>query len=242
MAFPAVNTYVDGDAMIWTQHASDFTAVRDWLNDLALADVSDGAIEREHLARPTLTGFPVQGIESTVQASFWRTFGLEDPDAMTRDQWGVRPHRLTVFPSNLPEDNTWRFPIGGTFRIPAGSHLQIWVGLEWQVRGPASGVGFPIYPNPGGTPGVTGGYFTLIRVDRATGAETVLAESQLPVYPQENTAGTETDYHDSGRLHATVTSAVDAVVDIILAYRLDLASTTIQQIDIGNVHLVHDVH
>lgn len=54
-----------GSVMVWEDVAANFRHARTWLNAIPVGDFSDGVIQREHLVRPSIIGFPVQGTTGT---------------------------------------------------------------------------------------------------------------------------------------------------------------------------------
>lgn len=236
MAFPGLTTYVDGTVMDWTPIASDFAAIRAWLNAVPNGDVVNGTIQREHLARPPIQGFPIQGMEGTVQSAYWRTLGLSDPDGMVPGEWGVRRNRFTVFPLLMPPDNVWRFPVGATLRMPNSSHLHVGVGLEWQHRVRDAG-GTVKYPDALGA-GVQVGWIGVELKDRLSGVVTRDARHRVFVYPQQDAARAQTIFHDSGEIRFDTTSAFNSVIDLVLYYEHHQASAGVgAQLDIGVVSM-----
>lgn len=127
----------DGAAMSWSTLASQFATMRTWLNAVPVTDVEDASIEREHLVRPVVSGFPTQAQESSWRHLRWQDRGRDVPSLWSRTRWSI-PERVTICPRETyggiaANDNVWRTPIGCTMD-PGSSEHRIRFSCSYQVR------------------------------------------------------------------------------------------------------------
>jgi hypothetical protein len=134
----SVTNPVNGQAMSWTSMASQFSTMRTWVNAVPLADVVDGSIQREHLVRPVIAGFPVEGMRSDFREHRWRTSNLTGPNLYARSSWTA--DRLTIVPdaadrltSTSTSGDRWNTPIGAPL-YGVGASARVWFSCSTLVR------------------------------------------------------------------------------------------------------------
>jgi hypothetical protein len=131
----------DGAAMVFP--SATFASMRSWLNGIPAADVVAGSIQGEHLVRPVLAGFPVQGQTSDWSEVRWHVSGLDGAALYSKYTWS-RPDILSMAAKRFDSaDKTWRTPIGGSltgrfsrFRASFSCSAQVRVSPDlWQPAG-----------------------------------------------------------------------------------------------------------
>lgn len=225
--------------MVWEDLATNFRDARTELNELGNGDVEDAAIQREHLVRPSILGFPENGVVSTFQGSWQGSeVGMLPPVPLKFASWGPRIARLSVRPLlTRGQVNTgtlgsrWMFPISKTITLTKTADVTAICQFDLQVR---SGDSAPTYPL--GADGDIAGTFALMFYDRATG------EEQLPVlrnaYPLNTVllAGSADSYVDAVSLYATATLAAGSH-DIGLVYYRGEPGDLVSQLDLTSIGL-----
>lgn len=231
--------YVDGNVMSWGQLAADFAAARVYSNEITIADIAAASVRREHLVRPFITGFPLNSFESDFQGTFWRSFGMDEPTALTTSDWGARRNRLTWIPFvNDGIRARWYFPIGFSFSIPESRDIEVLCSLEFQNRGQLP-PGGPFYPTGGGA-GDLGGYFRIHTYERSTGIERIFPAFDQQVYPNETNPGGIL-HHDRVQL-AMADVLTAGAWDVYLVYDRDLAPGDLEQFDLSRCYLTGEVY
>lgn len=126
----SVSNPANGTVMSWTSMSTAFATMRTWLNGIPNTDLGAGAIEREHLVRPVIAGFPVQGMVSDFREHRWRTSNLVGGNLYARDAWSV-PEKVILIPDAADRDvdvtsgPRWNTPIGAPLYGVATRH-RIW--------------------------------------------------------------------------------------------------------------------
>lgn len=165
-----------GTVMDWADLVTNFQDARAELNAIPNGAVADESIQREHLVRPSVLGFPTNGVESTFQGSWQASeVGMVPPVPVKFSQWGPRIARLTCRPlftravvQGGAFGSRWMFPIGKTLTLTKQASVTAICQFDLQVR---SGDSAPLYPL--GAAGDIAGTFALMIYDRATGEESL---------------------------------------------------------------------
>lgn len=118
----SVTNPTNGTVMSWTSMATAFATMRTWLNAVPNGDVAAGAIEREHLVRPAIAGFPVQGMRSDFREHRWRTSNLTGGNLYGRDAWSI-PEKVVIIPDAADRDAGTTLGGGERFNTPIGAPL-----------------------------------------------------------------------------------------------------------------------
>lgn len=201
--------------MVWSDIAANLALARTWLNDIPDTDVQDASVEREHLVRPQILGFPSNRTYSGFQQVFRQTFGLGGTEALTPQEWVSKMDRLTIRPEAVNGvSSRWLLPLGTTMFLPYQSDLSVLFSCDLQARtDPVAG---PFYPDGAGA-GQIAGSFRFLVYDRQTLVSTERALRVL--YPTEPAiigpfGGLTTD-----RIHMLTTFTLDpGHYDIGMAY------------------------
>lgn len=169
-----------GAAMDWSAIASNLTEIRDYLNAVPAADVAGGAVSREHLVRPSIIGWPVEGYESGFQALYAMSYGPGAPYNWTN--WGPLPERITIIPDATDEGSAraWKTPIGKTVVVEEQARLSAFLTAMMSVRINSDLVDAPDYPSF--PEDELGGYLEMVVVNRQTGDVTGQTETRQTVY------------------------------------------------------------
>jgi hypothetical protein len=170
---------VAGTVAEWADFADNMTDLRAWLNAIPLADVQAESVEREHLVRPFMLGFPTDGTYSSFQAAFRAKFGITG-EALTIAEWGSRRERLTITPGFVNGQSTrWLLPIGRTIHLPFDAELSVFAAFDMQVRSDPGAVQYP----DGAGAGQIAGSFRVYVYDRVD--DTVEERQIRTIYPME---------------------------------------------------------
>jgi hypothetical protein len=151
----SVTNPVNGQAMSWTSMATQLATMRTWVNAVPVTDVADGSIQREHLVRPVIAGFPVEGMRSDFREHRWRTSNLTGPNLYSRSSWTA--DRVTIDPDAADRETTnvsgadrWNTPIGAPL-YGVASRIRVWFSCSTLVRmSPA------LFPAPDAPPAIAG--------------------------------------------------------------------------------------
>ena len=220
--------------MLWSVIAANFAGYRNHANALAVADFDDAAVQREHIVKPRIRGFPHNGIESSFQGVWWRTYGLEEPvlDNLTA---GSVLRRLTWFPEELSAGDRWTFPVGATLHLPRQSWVEVHVGCDVQV------VHDNAVLNPNGASlanSVVGGYLFVGLRHRETGAELEPDEGRCDLYPQNGVSPPHLDPKKFG----IAQELAGGTWDIVLRYAKTTGAEGIYQFSLGRVTMKLEAH
>lgn len=228
---------VAGATMVWSDLVTNFSDARAELNALPSTALDNEAIQREHLVRPAIIGFPVNGVSSSFQGSWQGSeVGMVPPVPVKFESWGPKIQRLTVRPLlTRGQVNTgtlgsrWMFPIGKTETFVKAVSVTAICQFDLQVR---SSNTVPIYPL--GATGDIAGTFALMVYDRATGEE--LLPCLRNAYPLNTTvlAGTADTYVDRVSL-LSVTTLSAGSYDFGLVYYRGEPSDLVAQLDLTSV-------
>lgn len=231
---PFSDTPVTGPGLaiseLWT-NVDDF---RTWLNSVPDGDVADNSILREHVVRPQVLGFPVNGFLGALQRAYLQEIGIGGPDLIDHSEWGPILERVAIVPrvTNGVEE---RFVtcIGRTFDLESNSDVRAMLTMAWAVAAADTATG------PDGVGGgEQGGHFAFYLRDRSDGSLTKFSPSTNHVYPFDT--GQYGDRHDWGIL-AYVESHPAGTYDLVLVYHRDLAPDEVHQIDITRAQLSMEV-
>ncbi len=231
---------VTGAVMSWDDLASNFSDARDWLNEIPSSDFGSAVIQREHLVRPILQGFPVQGIRSSFQAEFRSTeIGTTPPTPLDFDRWGPKVNRLTIKPNETRgqtvlgglEATRWVTPIGKTFYTPKQGSVTVICQFDLNVRSDPAG---PYYPL--GAAGELGGTFAILWFDSAQSEEELLCLRNI--YPLDTAAlaGSSDRYVERVSLLGRFTASAGHH-DVALVYYRGTVADPLAQVDLTNVNL-----
>lgn len=232
---PVVLTnHADGSAMTWTSIAANMTALRNWCNAVPVADVAASAIRREHLVRPVIQGFPLQGSFSTLQAVYSQEYGTNE-HVQTSSEWGATRRRIPFNPTvNDGVDEHWYLPLSRTIRLPRECDVE--VHASFMVRIVAD---VPRYPDGAGGPlnAARGGFFSIHYRSRTTGVEAEASDGTQHTYPPSGAGDAAVD-----RVHVSMVETLAAGVwDLMLVYHRGSSPTTLHQIDVTRAHLSVEV-
>lgn len=228
--------FVAGATMVWGDVASNFLALREWINAIPSNSVTAGSIRREHLVRPVIQPFPVNGAHSTFQAVLGSKFGIETLPALERAEWGPKIDRLTIFPleTGAVEETSglerWVTPIGKPIFIVKDTHVSVTLQFDLQVR--SDGSAAPLYPDGVGG-GSRAGYFLLVIYDRQNNTED-LRQFRI-VYPIDPPPPlTSTKSMDRVCFHSTFNLTAGAY-DVALVYYRGNGADLVRQLDLSSI-------
>lgn len=178
--------FVEGDVMSPAALAANWALARTWLEAVPASDVAAAAIQREHLVRPVIGGYPLEGGASTVQGAYGYSRGLGQPAALARTEWGPRRTRITwlsEITDGKTDAQTWRTPVGrGGIYLPRSADVKLVMSADLQVRGATT----VLYPNGAGGAGTaSAGYLAFHSWSRSTRTDTVHLSSHRDLYPIE---------------------------------------------------------
>ena len=226
----------DGTVMDWAAVAANNSDFRIWSSQVPVGDVNAGAIRREHLVRPVVDGFPVNGFLSTFQIGIEANYGLGSPIGQMATDWGSKRRRLALNPPVVDGvTETWHFPIGATIRLLRAFDIEILCTLEWQTRADvAAGVSYP--DGIGG--GARGGYLAIHSRDRTTNVENQYFAGLQHLYPEQVAGGGNPTgpNHETG-LVVGIGTFGPGVVDFGLVYHRANAPNGLRQIDFSRIQM-----
>ena len=180
--------HVASSVMQWSEVATNLADARTWVNNIPNTDVLADSVLPQHLARPVVTDFPVQGLTgpNALRQLYWRNVGpVDGAQLYKRQNWNARTSRLTI-PCQQVVDR-WQVAVGATIKLRKTSTVS--VSVMWTILTRTNINTGPYYPTaPAGPFGVCG-YFQLGFWSRATESETVLSGSRRDTYPEAATAG-----------------------------------------------------
>lgn len=203
---PVTPPTIPAGRLEWAPIAAAFEATRTWLNGIVSDDVQNGAVQREHLVRPVLGGFPLDGMAGEFQGLFRGEFGVAKGDIVSVNDWGPLPERLVVIPEVVAgRDGTWYLPVGRTVYCPTTRDAEL--DITFQVH-PTTRT--PPVPEGGGGPdpgditwgptaahaGELGGYFSIHHVWR-----------------EDTPGGAGEQEQSQSRRHVVPTRAGDGLID-----------------------------
>ncbi len=181
MPISAFTDFVAGDPMDWPDFQTKFAAIRDYLNAVPAADAEHGVIKAEHLKRPVVAGFPVQGFLSGFQDLCDFRYGSGSPYEVALD-WGPLPDRVTIVPDacDLGSNREWVTPIGRTFKLDQPTHVTVVLTALCMVH--TDGLNAPIPDYPGTTDEEDGGYLEMVVVSRTENDPDPMVETRREVW------------------------------------------------------------
>ena len=234
MAIPTATTHADGAAMAYSVFSTNIAAYRTWMNDIDRTDVGASAVQKEHLVRPRVVGFPHEGLLGEHDVLLNREMGRLDPQVQAKGDWGARRNRLTVLPYRVGTDDRWRLPWGATFYLPRDARVRASFSAEWQVRTATVAAGGPAYPDGAGG-GEVGGRWVLATYSRSTKTETLRTESAVYVYPEDVGGVPATTYNNGG--HGWFEASLGSGTwDVFLVYDASSgANSSLLQIDVSHI-------
>lgn len=190
---------VAGTVMEWSDLADNFEDMRTNLNGSWTPNIDfvDGGARREHLVRPVIQGFPVNGAFSTFQAMYRGTpLGIDPPTELQYTKWGSKVDRVTIKPflckgATAGSDTLARWVLpGGVFVVaPRTMSTTILCQFDCQVRS-STDTPQPTYPTGAGG-GETAGEFRLLVHDRSDNTEDM--RQPRTMYPLFDTASSNAD-------------------------------------------------
>jgi|SRR5688572_1203623 len=180
----------NGDVMSWADIQANATDARAWVNDIPNADIDDGSIRREHLVRPVLLGYPVEGSHSTVQEAHTATKGVQGTgmDLVRNAPWGALKERYILIPKmNDGGSQLIRTPLGRTLQLFRASYVEVHAFFACMSKADGTAAS---YPDGAGGPAnaVRGGYFALHVYDRASKTDDEFTAGLQHVYTPDPTA------------------------------------------------------
>lgn len=236
---PVFNAFVPGNVMLWADVQANLDIGRLYLNDIPNADIATGGIRREHLVRPRIQGFPVEGVEGGAQAAYGRTYGTQQPDVAPDLEWGSLSKRITIIPT-ASNGVTRAIPtaIAKTFFVWTDNYASFVLSADCQIRANNNVAIHPFDAGPGTQ--AVGGYFAIHVYDLNANTDTELVGSRRYIYPMDhsNGAGPVTSFHQQqilmyGERHLTTPGWYESQV----WYHVDAAASTIDQIDLSRIQL-----
>jgi hypothetical protein len=233
---PFVPSAIPGPIMEWSEVSDNFRDLRTWLNAIPLVDFEPSAVQREHIVRPTVGGFPNNGTRSGFQSSArGLELGLSPPTPRGYERWGALPERFSISPATcrgltLDGDEfarTWT-PIGKTEHYPVGRRVRILCQFDCQVRSLPAG---PYYPTGGGA-GDMAGYFCIVQYNRDTDQEFIRGLRWM--YPLEHVGlpGVETETFIDPVVLAPSFAVTEGTHDFALVYYRGVGETQVRQLDL----------
>ena len=161
MTIPTPTRLVDGAVAEFDDVLTLFNSYRTWINAVPIADLELGAVQTEHIVRPTIDGFPRNAFRGQRQIVQHATFG--SPGGAGKEAVATRP-RLTIPVGDLrsiADQPVWLLPLGFRATFPSQADVTVVASFGWSIRCIENTGGAPTYPNTGsGTP-TEAGYFSL---------------------------------------------------------------------------------
>lgn len=105
----------------WTSLATQFATMRTWVNAVPSADVVDASVQREHLIRPVVQGWPSNGQVSAWREHRWAEIGTLGLPMYGPKRWSI-PDKYTISPDNADrEGGVWITPVGAAIETPVSN-------------------------------------------------------------------------------------------------------------------------
>lgn len=233
----------DGTVISWEEIAANAADARAWVNAIPDADIDDGVIRREHLVRPIVSGFPIQGMVSTLQEAHTADFGVEGTgaDVHQDEAWGALPDRYTIVPlMNDGDEEVWRTPLARTIHLHREADVEVHAIFQSKVTADGDAASYPDGAS-GPANAARAGHFILHVTERSTGTLTKATSGLQHVYPPEAGASPKAeDSYDS--VHLSFVDTLDAGVwDFQVVYKRDSAPEEVSQIDLTRATLTIEV-
>lgn len=233
---PVFTNVVDGNLALWAGVQANIDAARNWVNDIPDADIAVGGIRREHLVRPQLRGFPVNGVEGGVQAAYFHERATLLPDTALDPEWSANPRRLTIIPTT--SDGTTRVirtGVAGTFYVWADNWVSVVFTADMQVRSNSQAYRHPF--GAGAGVDTLGGYFSLHFFDVTGQADNELVGSRRYIYPTDDTGAGGFAHEAALGCYANRHLTTAGFYEVQLCYHIDAATSPIEQIDLSRIQL-----
>ena len=226
----------DGTAVTWAgieANRDDFIA---WANAVPDGDVQAAAIKREHLARPSIFGFPVNGLKSTFQSLLGQTVFGYGGDFQDESSFASRHERMFFDPyRDVDNDGRLFLPIGKRVEVDLRARVvEAHCTFDYQSQ---SNAGYD-YPTGGATG--TAGHFSLFAYSHSLKTITELNQSRQDAYSIQSPLGSATIHRDNFHLSHTATFAA-GTWDVFLGYVLDGTTTNLFQIDLTRIAFTCEV-
>lgn len=235
MSFTAT-VLADGDTIDWSDIETNRDDFIDWANNIPDADVQAAAIKREHLARPSIFGFPIGGLHGTFQQLIGHQVFPFGGDFQDEDSFASRHERMFWWPYYDVDNNGRLFlPVGKRITVDLKSRVyEAHCTFDYQSQA-AEDYNYPV----GGSPGVAG-YFALFIYNHATKTVGELNQSRQDAYSIQSPLGSATIHRD--HFHLSHTASVGAgTYDVFLGYVLGDTLPDMTQIDITRIAFTCEV-
>ena len=231
---------VDGTTMQWSAVQTNIDDARTWLNLIPDADISVGGVRREHLVRPQIKGWPVEGVEGGVQAAYGSDFGTNLPDVFQDSEWGNTPERITIVPTvSDGVSRTIRTAAAKTFYVWQDNYVSVVLTADMLIRSNTANYRHPFGAGPGVD--TLGGYFSLHFYDLQQRTENELQGSRRWVYVMDDTTIASVFHNGSLVLYGNRQLTQAGWHEVQLCYHLNAAASPIEQIDLTRLQLHTEV-
>lgn len=248
----SLTDHTDATTMLWSAVQANLDAIRTYINSVPAADVDDASVQREHLVRPVIRGFPIHGMYGDWQELYTTPgVGMHEAERMATDEWASRVEKLIIRPQEHNGstgfddiDKVIFLPIGKPLELDRARTAEVSITFEYHHDVVLAAIN-PEYPD--GAAGLANasiaGSFYIAVYDRSNDTVTLIRESEQVAYPVVNAAA-PTAHHDYFHLYAAIALSAGRY-DVMLAYDVTSVSSTIVstwQVEIGRVQPSFEVY